>query len=78
MFYYVLGAILWIAIAFWPASVAKRKGHSFILFFLLSLVFFFASLLLAYIVKDKNETAEDRAADAAAEKVLDKENAQLK
>ena len=45
--------IIWIAIAFWPARVAARKGHSFILFFLFSLVFFPASLLVAYLVRDR-------------------------
>ena len=45
--------IIWIAIAFWPARVAARKGHSFFLFFLFSLVFFPASLLVAYLVRDR-------------------------
>ena len=36
----ILFFIIWIAIAFWPARVASRKGHSFLLYFLLSLVFF--------------------------------------
>ena len=45
--------IIWIAIAFWPARVASRKGHSFILFFLFSLVFFPASLLVAYLVRPR-------------------------
>ena len=45
--------LIWIAIAFWPARVASRKGHSFILFFLFSLVFFPASLLVAYLVRDR-------------------------
>jgi heme/copper-type cytochrome/quinol oxidase subunit 3 len=75
--FYVLGAFIWVMLAFWPALVARRKGYSFILFFLLSLVFFFASLILAYVVKDKNETPEDRAADRAAEKILDEENKKL-
>lgn len=26
----LIGLIIWIAIAFWPARVAARKGHSFI------------------------------------------------
>ena len=30
---------IWILIAFWPARVAARKGHSFIGFFILSLFF---------------------------------------
>ena len=36
----IIGLIIWIAIAFWPARVAGRKGHSFIGYFLLSLLFF--------------------------------------
>ncbi len=51
--YLLLGIVIWVIIAFWPAMVAKRKGHSFILFFLLSLVFFFLSLILAYVVEDR-------------------------
>jgi uncharacterized membrane protein SirB2 len=49
----IILVIIWIAIAFWPARVAGRKGHSFILFFLLSLVLFPASLILAYVVRDR-------------------------
>lgn len=69
----LLGAILWIIIAFWPAMVAKRKGHSFWGFFLLSIVFFFLALILAYAVKDRTETAKDRADDRAVERALDSE-----
>jgi hypothetical protein len=53
MLWYILFAIVWIAIAFWPARVASRKGHSFFLFFLFSLVFFPLSLLVAYMVQDR-------------------------
>lgn len=49
--------IVWIAIAFWPARVAARKGHSFWGFFLLSLVFFPLSLILAYMVADRTGMA---------------------
>ena len=49
----VILIIIWILIAFWPARVAARKGHSFILFFLFSLVFFPAALLVAYLVRDR-------------------------
>ena len=35
----IVGLIIWITIAFWPARVAGRKGHSFIGYFLLSLLF---------------------------------------
>lgn len=45
--------LVWIAIAFWPARVAGRKGHSFFLFFLFSLVFFPAALIVAYLVQDR-------------------------
>jgi hypothetical protein len=55
--WWTLGLIIWIAIAFWPARVAARKGHSFIGFFLLSLVFFPASLILAYVVSDRRAHA---------------------
>jgi hypothetical protein len=24
----IVGLIIWVAIAFWPARVARRKGHS--------------------------------------------------
>jgi hypothetical protein len=44
---------VWIAIAFWPARVAARKGHSFFGFFIFSLVFFPAALIVAYMVKDR-------------------------
>jgi len=47
-------AMIWIAIAFWPAKVASRKGHSFIGYFLLSLLFFPLALILAYMLKDRS------------------------
>ena len=53
----ILFLIIWIAIAFWPARVASRKGHSFLLYFLLSLVFFPLSLILAYVVSDRRAPA---------------------
>jgi hypothetical protein len=45
--------IIWVAIAFWPARVARRKGHSFILYFIFSLIFFPLALLTAYLVRDR-------------------------
>ena len=53
----ILFFLIWIAIAFWPARVASRKGHSFVLYFLLSLVFFPLSLILAYVVSDRRALA---------------------
>ena len=44
---------IWIALAFWPARVAGRKGHSFMGFFIFSLFFFPAALIVAYVVQDR-------------------------
>ncbi|MGZ4590221.1 MAG: hypothetical protein ACXV2I_05455 [Actinomycetes bacterium] len=52
-FEWFLLAVIWVAIAFWPARVAGRKGHSFFLYFLFSLFFFPAALLTAYLVRDR-------------------------
>ena len=49
----IIGIIIWVAIAFWPARVAARKGHSFLLFFIFSLFFFPAALIVAYVVQDR-------------------------
>jgi hypothetical protein len=49
----IVAIVIWIAIAFWPARVAARKGHSFFLYFLFSLVFFPLALLVAYMVSDR-------------------------
>ena len=51
---WIIVAIIWIAIAFWPARVAGRKGHSFIGYFIFSLVFFPAALIVAYMVQDRS------------------------
>lgn len=55
--WWTLVLLIWIAIAFWPARVAGRKGHSFIGFFIFSLVFFPAALIVAYMVKDRTGAA---------------------
>jgi len=49
----IIGLIIWVALAFWPARVAGRKGHSFIGYFILSLVFFPLALIMAYVVRDR-------------------------
>jgi hypothetical protein len=49
----ILFIIIWVAIAFWPARVAARKGHSYFGFFILSLFFFPLALILAYVVQDR-------------------------
>ena len=53
----ILFLIVWVAIAFWPARVAARKGHSFFGYFILSLIFFPAALILAYMVQDRTVPA---------------------
>jgi hypothetical protein len=53
----ILFIVVWVALAFWPARVAGRKGHSFFLFFLFSLVFFPTALIVAYLVKDRRRMA---------------------
>jgi uncharacterized membrane protein YhdT len=45
--------IIWVALAFWPARVARRKGHSFIGYFIFSLFFFPLALITAYLVHDR-------------------------
>ena len=52
LLWWTLAVIIWIAIAFWPARVAARKGHSFLGYFIFSLLFFPAALIVAYVVKD--------------------------
>jgi hypothetical protein len=49
--------IIWVALAFWPARVAGRKGHSFFGFFVFSLFFFPAALIVAYVVHDRRVLA---------------------
>jgi cytochrome bd-type quinol oxidase subunit 2 len=49
----ILFLIIWVLIAFWPARVARRKGHSFILYFIFSLIIFPLALLTAYLVRDR-------------------------
>ena len=53
----ILLFIIWVLIAFWPARVAGRKGHSFILYFIFSLICFPLALLVAYLVSDRRRAA---------------------
>lgn len=55
--YWVIVGVIWLMIAFWPARVAGRKGHSFIGYFILSLFFFPLALIMAYVVKDRSRQA---------------------
>ena len=49
----IVAFCIWLAIAFWPARVAGRKGHSFLGYFIFSLLFFPAALIVAYVVDDR-------------------------
>ena len=53
----LLFLVIWVAIAFWPARVAGRKGHSFFGYFVFSLIFFPAALIVAYVVQDRRAVA---------------------
>ena len=56
----IVFASIWIGIAFWPARVAARKGHSFIGYFALSLGFFPLALFLAYRAEDLTAQLADQ------------------
>ncbi len=50
---------LCILVAFWPASVAKQKGHNFLGWFILSIFFWWITLFVAiFLLKDKNKTTD--------------------
>jgi hypothetical protein len=57
---WIILAIIWIALAFWPARVANRKGHSFIGFFIFSLICWPLALIVAFLVKDRRPVAAAR------------------
>ncbi len=68
---YIIAAIL---IAIWPARVAKRKGHSFWLWLLISLFFWFIALFVVYFgLEDNTKTAKDKADEEAVDKILEKQ-----
>jgi len=60
--WWILIAVIWIAIAFWPARVADRKGHSFIGYFIFSLFFFPAAIIVACLVPDRTHVPPRAAA----------------
>ena len=53
LIWWIIIIIIWVAIAFWPARVAGRKGHSFWGYFIFSLIFFPLAIIMAYVVKDR-------------------------
>jgi hypothetical protein len=54
----ILGLFLWILLAFWPASIAASKGRSFILYFIISLFFWWITLFVVYAMDDQSNTAQ--------------------
>jgi hypothetical protein len=54
----VILAIIWITLAFWPARVAARKGHSFLGYFIFSLFLWPIALITAYVVQDRTVVRE--------------------
>jgi hypothetical protein len=58
----VILAIIWISLAFWPARVAARKGHSFLGYFIFSLFLWPIALITAYVVQDRTAVVQDRPA----------------
>lgn len=57
VFWSTLFIILWVFLALWPAMIAKRKGHSFWLFFILSLFFWWITLFVVLLMKDDSTPA---------------------
>ena len=58
----IILAIIWVLLAFWPARVAGRKGHSFLGFFIFSLFFWPVALIVAYVVDDRTAVVQQRPA----------------
>jgi hypothetical protein len=58
----VILAIVWVMLAFWPARVAGRKGHSFLGYFIFSLFLWPAALIVAYLVEDRTAVVQNRPA----------------
>jgi hypothetical protein len=58
----VILAIIWVCLAFWPARVAGRKGHSFLGFFIFSLFLWPVALIVAYVVDDRTAVVPRRPA----------------
>lgn len=54
VFGWIVVVAIWVALAFWPARVAGRKGHSFVGYFIFSLFLFPIALIAAYAVPDRS------------------------
>jgi uncharacterized SAM-binding protein YcdF (DUF218 family) len=49
----IIGFLILVGLAFWPARIARRKGHSWLLFFIFSLFLFFPALIVAYLMPNR-------------------------
>lgn len=54
VFWFMFLLVLWVVLAFLPATIAKSKGHSFIGWFMVSLFFWWITLFIALFMKDRN------------------------
>jgi hypothetical protein len=70
----ILGVIAWVLVAIWPARIASKKGYSFVLWFILSLFFWWITLFVAaFGLKDKTKTAQDIADEKAVDEIMARE-----
>lgn len=70
----ILGVIAWILVAIWPATIAAKKGHSFVIWFIISLFFWWITLFVAaFGLKDLTKTPEDIAADKAVDAAIERQ-----
>jgi hypothetical protein len=56
VFWITLLVILWVALAFLPANIARSKGHSFWGWFLVSLFFWWITLFVTLFMNDNTDT----------------------
>lgn len=54
-FGFFAGLALWVLIATLPAIIAEKKGHSFWLFFFVSLFFWWITLFWALFMEDRSK-----------------------
>ncbi|MDQ5886583.1 MAG: hypothetical protein QG628_980 [Patescibacteria group bacterium] len=52
--WYIFILFLSVLIALWPAMIAKGKGHSFFLYFLISIPFWWITFFVVLFLKDRN------------------------
>jgi hypothetical protein len=57
----ILGLILWVLVALWPARVAASKGRSFLGYFLLSIPFWWITLFIVYFFMEDRTVAHKTA-----------------